>query len=146
MRKFALILTVFGFGLAVTTGSILGYKNALKDGAVSLSPSDITRGFFCASFDCTQEGLNGRVSKYDPNLKLITFQLNKKTFDISLNNSTIIDNTNGISYFEKTFKKGDVLEVIFDRLNPRYAAEVYFHKTGSIQQKKLIEDQKLKQQ
>lgn len=154
MGKYGFAIIVLGSGLVILLGIFFGFRDASRTvnsttesriPIASLNASDSALGFFCASSDCSQEGLNGTASKYDSNSKLITFQLNEKRFDIFLNDSTVIDNTNGILYFEKIFEKGDVLKVIFDRLSPQYATEVYFHKTGSVEQRRRIENQNIKQ-
>lgn len=148
MKKLVLAIVFFLFcaGLALS-GYYVGSKTKLKNACVSIESltqpgisiknSSAKQGFFCSSLDCTEMGVRGTLSKYDSNTKMITLQLNEREFSVSLNDSTRIDNSGGILFFERTFNIGDILVVIFDQTNPLLATEVYFIKTGAILQKQL---------
>lgn len=147
MRKLIIVLLVIlGLELAGLVGYYISYSIMLKRPCVTiesltrpgltLTDSEKDQGFFCATYDCARVGVRGTLFKYDPDLKLITLQLNERMFWISLTKSTIVDNSKRTPFFESTQQQGDVLIVIFDRTNPSKALEVYFIKTGAVLQKR----------
>lgn len=148
MRNFfTVVLVIFLTAGSGVIGYLISYKTKLKNACVSiesltkpgisLKDSKAIQGFFCSSLDCSQMGARGTLSRYDDRKKAITLQLNEREFSVSLNDSTRIDNSGGILFFERTFNIGDILVVIFDQTNPLLATEVYFIKTGAILQKQL---------
>lgn len=154
-----LIVTLLFFVvvMAGVVGYLIGYdtggRKAITDGlalrpgrvaytslaGVDIGEKERNSGYFCANFECTQVGLRGTINSYDPSNRLVTLKINEGVLGISLTNTTVIDSSHGISFFEETYRLGDLIVAIFNRKTPLLALEAYFDKTGSIARKKANE-------
>ena len=140
MKKLILAIIFFLFCVGIALISfIVGNKIASKKANIIIDTSKLTglsfanrdQGSFCANSVCSVIGIRGVINRYDPNKKLLTLRYGEKWTEVSLTNSTRIDASGGISFFEEQERVGDVIIIIIEKENPSEAKEIYFDKTGA---------------
>ena len=132
---FCLVLALASFflGERLTTQKYIKTKNLLSDEPLES---------FCTNFNCKALSLRGEIAGYDYKKKVIDFITIEDTrFNVPLTDTTRVDDSNSILYFEKNWKKGDLIYVFFNMATSSGskldATEVYFDKTGVLAKKKL---------